>query len=130
MWTLLDDHEVDLAIGGRPLRHTCDTTEPDRRRRGTRVRPATIRPATPQSPGLRTTTKPVSAATLGRSVWLLREQGSGTRTTTLELFDELGIQPATLTLGSNGAIRESVQVGLGITLISLDAVARELDTGS
>ena len=45
------------------------------------------------------------------------------------MFDELGIQPATLTLGSNGAIRESVQVGLGVTLISLDAVPRELDNG-
>jgi len=32
-----------------------------------------------------------------------------------------------LTLGSNGAIRESVQVGLGITLISRDAVAQELE---
>ena len=49
------------------------------------------------------------------------------RVSPLELFDELDIQPPTLILGSNGAIRESVQVGLGITLISLDAVARELD---
>jgi DNA-binding transcriptional LysR family regulator len=40
------------------------------------------------------------------------------------------VDPRTLTLGSNGAIRESVQVGLGITLISRDAVARELDEGA
>lgn len=66
---------------------------------------------------------------LGRRVWLLREPGSGTRTTAEELFEDLGIAPPTLTLGSNGAIRESVQVGLGITLISRDAVARELDQG-
>jgi len=31
---------------------------------------------------------------------------------------------------SNGAIRASVQVGLGITLISRDAVARELEEGT
>ncbi len=61
---------------------------------------------------------------------LLREPGSGTRSTAEELFDELGISPSTLTVGSNGAIRESVQVGMGITLISRDAVARELDDGS
>jgi DNA-binding transcriptional LysR family regulator len=63
-------------------------------------------------------------------VLLLRELGSGTRSTAEELLDELGISPPTLTLGSNGAIRESVLVGLGITFISRDAVARELDEGA
>ncbi len=55
--------------------------------------------------------------------------GSGTRSTAEELSDELGFFPSTLTLGSNGAIRESVQVSLGITLISRDAVAREIEQG-
>ena len=32
-------------------------------------------------------------------------------------------------VGSNGAIRESAQVGLGVTLISRDAVAAELADG-
>jgi DNA-binding transcriptional LysR family regulator len=63
-------------------------------------------------------------------VVLVREEGSGTRGTAEEMLDELGIDPPTLTLGSNGAIRESVQVGLGITLISRDAVTRELDEGT
>ena len=30
-------------------------------------------------------------------------------------------------LGSNGAIRESVQIGLGITLFSADSVAAEFE---
>ena len=72
----------------------------------------------------------VSLGELSRQVLLLREPGSGTRRTAEELFAELGISPATLTLGSNGALRESVQVGLGITLISHDAVARELEEGT
>ncbi len=72
----------------------------------------------------------VDVETVGRSVVLLREEGSGTRGTAEELLDEMGVSPRTLTLGSNGAIRESVQVGLGITLISRDAVARELDEGT
>ena len=72
----------------------------------------------------------VDVETVARSVVLLREEGSGTRGTAEELLDELGVAPRTLTLGSNGAIRESVQVGLGITLISRDAVARELEEGA
>jgi DNA-binding transcriptional LysR family regulator len=35
-----------------------------------------------------------------------------------------------VTLASKRAIRESVQVGLGIALISCDAVVRELDEGA
>jgi DNA-binding transcriptional LysR family regulator len=66
---------------------------------------------------------------LQRRTLLLREPGSGTRSTAEELLDELGTSPPILTVGSNGAIRESVQVGLGITLISRDAVARELEDG-
>ena len=46
-----------------------------------------------------------------------------------ELFEDLGIGPRTVTLRSNGAIRASVQAGLGITLISRDAVERELAEG-
>lgn len=72
----------------------------------------------------------VSSQLIRDQVVLLREPGSGTRSTAEELLDELGISPATLTLGSDGAIRESVLVGLGITLISRDAVARELDEGA
>ena len=71
----------------------------------------------------------VDVETVARSVVLVREEGSGTRSTAEELLDEMGVSPRTLTLGSNGAIRESVQVGLGITLISRDAVARELEEG-
>ena len=57
-------------------------------------------------------------------MWLLRGTGSGTRSTTEELFEDLGIGPRTVTLRSNGAIRASAQAGLGITLISRDAVER------
>ncbi len=64
---------------------------------------------------------------LDKSTWLVRESGSGTRSTTEEMFADLGLEPATLTLGSNSAIRESVQIGLGITLISADSVAAELE---
>ena len=66
---------------------------------------------------------------LARQTWLLREPGSGTRASTDALLADLDITPLTLMVGSNVAIRESAQVGLGVTLLSRDAVAAELTSG-
>jgi DNA-binding transcriptional LysR family regulator len=66
---------------------------------------------------------------LARQTWLLREPGSGTRASTDALLTDLDISPRTLMVGSNVAIRESAQVGLGVTLVSRDAVAAELAEG-
>jgi LysR family transcriptional regulator, low CO2-responsive transcriptional regulator len=67
--------------------------------------------------------------------WLLRGEGSGTRLATERLLSDLGLgsaqagAPELLTLGSNGAIKQGLAVGLGITLIARLAVARELRDG-
>jgi DNA-binding transcriptional LysR family regulator len=66
---------------------------------------------------------------LARQTWLLREPGSGTRASTDALLADLDLSPLTLMVGSNVAIRESAQVGLGVTLLSRDAVAAELAAG-
>jgi DNA-binding transcriptional LysR family regulator len=66
---------------------------------------------------------------LARQTWLLREPGSGTRASTDALLADLDLSPLTLMVGSNVAIRESAQVGLGVTLLSRDAVAAELVAG-
>lgn len=119
VWELLEGREVDLAIGGRPPDPFVTLA--------TRPNLLVLVAAGSGRPSVRT----VDVAELARQVLVLREPGSGTRSTAVELFGQLGVTPAsTLTVGSNGAIRESVQVGLGITLISRDAVARELDEGS
>lgn len=74
-------------------------------------------------------------ADLARTPWLLREEGSGTRLATERLLSDLGLSspelgsPELLTLGSNGAIKQGLAVGLGVTLISRFAVARELRDG-
>jgi LysR family transcriptional regulator, low CO2-responsive transcriptional regulator len=66
-------------------------------------------------------------ADLARTPWLLREEGSGTRLATERLLSDLDLgSPELLTLGSNGAIKQGLAVGLGVTLISRSAVAREL----
>ena len=53
---------------------------------------------------------------LGATPWLMREQGSGTR----RLCE---------TLGSNGAIKNAAQEGLGVALQSREAVALEVEVG-
>jgi DNA-binding transcriptional LysR family regulator len=74
-------------------------------------------------------------ADLARTPWLLREEGSGTRLATERLLSDLDLgspelgSPELLTLGSNGAIKQGLAVGLGVTLISRFAVARELRDG-
>lgn len=74
-------------------------------------------------------------ADLARTPWLLREEGSGTRRATERLLSDLDLgspdlgSPELLTLGSNGAIKQGLAVGLGVTLISRFAVARELQDG-
>ncbi|MGH9011779.1 MAG: LysR family transcriptional regulator [Acidimicrobiia bacterium] len=108
---LLAHHEVDLAIGGRPPLG-AETL-------ATRANHLVIVAA----PGL-------TATELEAATWLLREPGSGTRATAEALLEELGITPRILTFGSNGAVVESVRIGLGVTLISADAVAGHLASGA
>lgn len=121
---LLANHEVDLAIAGRPPSDGRFVTL------ATRPNTLVVVAAPPEDErGTPPLSRSVTVSDLALQVWLLREPGSGTRSTTEELFEELGISPQYLTLGSNGAIRASVQAGLGVTLISRDAVARELAEG-
>lgn len=119
---LLDRHQVDLVLGGRP--------EP-----GWEVRVLAVRPhqlVVVAAPGLAADALEASGGLLpwlARQAWLLREPGSGTRAATDALLTELDITPPALMVGSNGAIRGSASVGLGVTLVSRDAVAAELADG-
>ncbi|MGO9883933.1 MAG: LysR family transcriptional regulator [Solirubrobacteraceae bacterium] len=72
---------------------------------------------------------PVSASELSDRAWLLREPGSGTRALNEQFLLDRGIAPRTLTLGSNGAIKQAVSSGLGISLLSRAAVSAELASG-
>ncbi len=72
---------------------------------------------------------PVGAGELAHRTWLLREPGSGTRALGEGFLEERGLRPATLTLGSNGAIKQAARAGLGVALLSRAAVEPELAAG-
>jgi DNA-binding transcriptional LysR family regulator len=67
---------------------------------------------------------------LRQETFLIREQGSGTRVAMERFFSEQGIA---LTTGSemstNEAIKQAVQAGMGLGILSLDAAALEIETG-
>ena len=64
------------------------------------------------------------------TTWLLREAGSGVRTTLAGLLDDLGIAPRSLTMGSHGATIAAARTGLGATLVSREAVRDLLAEGA
>jgi DNA-binding transcriptional LysR family regulator len=115
VWERLDRWEADLVLAGRPPASGPFVT--------LAIRTNTVVVVAP--PG-----RAYGPAELASATWLLREPGSGTRETTEAVLTELGIAPPLTTIGSNGAIRECVRVGLGISLLSRDAVARDLADGT
>lgn len=114
VWDRLAHWEADLVLAGRPPQDGQFAT--------VAVRPNAVVVIGPPGGDYR-------ALDLARTTWLLREPGSGTRETTRDLFAQLGIAPPAVTIGSNGAIRECVRAGLGISVLSRDAVAREISEG-
>jgi DNA-binding transcriptional LysR family regulator len=71
----------------------------------------------------------VAPERLGERTWLLREEGSGTRQLVTEFLDLHELHPQLRTLGSNGSIKQAVQLGLGVSLQSRVAVEEELAAG-
>src|SRR5262245_13188511 len=115
------EHEVDVAIAGRP---------PEAERSGGRAfldNEITLiaAPGDDLANG-----KPVRPEELTGRVWLMRESGSGTRHLVSEFLADHDLRPQTLTLGSNGAIKEAVRLGLGVSLQSRVAVEQELTSGA
>lgn len=113
VWPMLAHHEVDVVVAGRPPN-------------GLRARVRAVRPNTLVVVGT-----PVQAGGFSpeRATWLLREVGSGIRATCLALLTALEVEPAALTLGSDGAVVAGAVAGLGVTMVSREAVAAQLAAG-
>jgi DNA-binding transcriptional LysR family regulator len=116
----LADHEVDVAITGRAPEELPLVNRPFARNEFVLI----TAPSDPLA-GRRG----VPLADVAQRAWLLREPGSGTRIRCEEYLASHGLRPRTLTLGSNGAIRQAVALGLGVALQSRCAVALELELG-
>jgi DNA-binding transcriptional LysR family regulator len=115
------EHEADVAIAGRPPE--------DERIAGVaflKNELALIVSPEDELAGSRT----VRPELLADRVWLMREPGSGTRQLVAEFLADHNLRPQTLTLGSNGAIKEAVRLGLGVSLQSRVAVEHELQAGT
>lgn len=116
VWPMLSRHEVDLVVAGRP---------PDQLRKKVWVRAVSPNPLLVVGPPDLADTFDPAVAT-----WLLREPGSGMRSTLTALLDEAGVTPTQLVLGSHGAVVAAAVAGLGVTLVSRQAVLRELESGA
>ncbi len=115
VWSLLLQHEVDIALAGRP------PVDADVKTRAVRPNQLVVVAAPGRAP-----TDGVSLVQLESETWLLREAGSGTRAALQRLLNAVGIDPPVLTLGSNGAVVAAATAGLGFGLVSRDAVDREV----
>ncbi len=66
---------------------------------------------------------------LRSETFLVREEGSGTRIAMERFFDQHGIQFRTgMEMSSNEAIKQAVQAGLGLGILSLHTIELELET--
>ena len=115
------DHEADVGIAGRPLG--------DERIEGHAFMKNEIVLIVASGDPL-ARAHSVDVGQLADRTWLLREEGSGTRQLVLDFLAAHDLRPATMTLGSNGAIKQAVQLGLGISFQSKVAVESELAVGS
>jgi DNA-binding transcriptional LysR family regulator len=67
---------------------------------------------------------------LQRENFIMREQGSGTRSSVERFFAERGIQiVTTMDMNTNGAIKQGVEEGLGLAVVSIHTLERELESG-
>ena len=114
------NHSVDVAISGKP-------PEDDRLIAQPLTANEIVCITAPDDPAA--DDRPVEGTKLADRPWLLREPGSGTRTLNEQFLAERRIEPRTLTLGSNGAIKQAARAGLGISLLSRAAVEGELASG-
>jgi len=68
---------------------------------------------------------------LKSETWILREKGSGTRQSVEGVFEQLNFSPAsTMDFGSSQIIKESVEAGLGVTILSESIIRKELLLGT
>ena len=119
--TQLLENEVDLVVMGQP------PTDVDLGAEAFMENPLVI-VAPPEHPLAQE--KNIDLKRLEKEVFLVREPGSGTRIAMERFFAQHDVRVTTgMEVGSNEAIKQSVQAGLGLGLLSRDTVEMELALG-
>ncbi|QCR32507.1 LysR family transcriptional regulator [Lysinibacillus sp. SGAir0095] len=73
----------------------------------------------------------IDSTELEEETWIVRENGSGTREVTEKMFKLCKMTPQkTLEFGSTQLIKESVEAGLGVSLLSYWTIRKECSMGS
>jgi DNA-binding transcriptional LysR family regulator len=117
----LQQNRVDLAIMGRPPRGL------DVAASAFAKHPLGII-ASPEHP--LAAKRRIELKRLANENFLIREPGSGTRTSMEKVFGDKGVRPASsMELASNETIKQAVMAGMGLSYLSLHTVGLELQTG-
>lgn len=117
----LSENEVDMVIMGKP------PVDMDLEAHAIMENPLVV-VAPPEHPLAKEKNIPLKR--LAEEVFLVRESGSGTRIAMERFFDQQGASITTgMEVSSNEAIKQGVQAGLGLGLLSKDTVEMELTLG-
>lgn len=115
----LDDNGNDLVIMGRPPQGLDLVAEPF-------MKNPLVIIAPPSHPLVGEGRIPL--ARIQRETFVLRETGSGTRNAMEQFFAEKGIEIATgMEMNSNEAIKQAVEAGLGLGIVSIHTLELELE---
>jgi len=116
----LNNSEVDIAIMGRPPSEMSTSSE------SFAANPLVF-VASPEHP--LANEKGLRAIDLRQQSFIVREQGSGTRTAMEAFFTQARFQPQfTMELQSNDAIKQAVKANLGLSFLSTHTIELELRT--
>lgn len=116
----LADNEKDIAIMGRPPEDADLVTEPFA------DNPLVV-VAAPDHPlvGM----QPIPLYMLQEQTFVVREKGSGTRTAMQRFFEEHNLTITTsMEMNENEAIKQAVQAGMGLAIVSIHTIELELET--
>ena len=116
----LADNDKDIAIMGRPPEDADLVTEPF-------AENPLVVIAAPDHPlaGI----QPIPLYMLQAQTFVVREQGSGTRTAMQRFFEEHSLSiTSSMEMNENEAIKQAVQAGMGLGVVSIHTIELELET--
>ncbi|MGE5168905.1 MAG: LysR substrate-binding domain-containing protein [Rudaea sp.] len=117
----LAENSIDLALMGQPPRG-IDTTAVAFARHPLAIIAAPDHPLA--------TRRRLRLDQLAHETFIIRERGSGTRSSTERVFAARGFRPAeTIEMSSNETIKQAVMAGMGVSFLSLHTVELEVATG-